>query len=66
MSNGQLRKMAPAVNAPRGWRRLPPPDLENLIVRIRRSATHRHLSAGEWRELDRMRAHYAALVKGAN
>jgi hypothetical protein len=49
----------------RGWRHLPPADLANLIMRIRRSATHRHLFAGEWREIDRMRQHHADLLKGA-
>jgi hypothetical protein len=47
----------------RGWRRLPPADLENLITKIRRSAVHQHLSLRAWRELDRMRAYHAALLK---
>jgi hypothetical protein len=47
----------------RGWRRLPPADLETLITKIRRSSVHQHLSLRAWRELDRMRAHYATLLK---
>jgi hypothetical protein len=33
----------------RGWRRLPPADLETLILKVRREAAHRHLTAAEWR-----------------
>jgi hypothetical protein len=52
----------PQVNS-RGWRKLPPADLEDLILGIRRSAERRHLDAREWRELDRMRSRCAALRK---
>lgn len=46
-----------------GWRKLPPAELEALINKIRRSAVERHLSAAEWRQLDRMRKRYLALQK---
>jgi hypothetical protein len=49
----------------RGWRRLPPPDLETLILQVQRSAVHRHLTPGEWRELDRMRQRRGELMKEA-
>jgi hypothetical protein len=49
----------------RGWRRLPPADLETLIVRFRREAVRRHLSDAEWRLVDRMRKRAAALRKDA-
>jgi hypothetical protein len=52
-----------AVNSSRGWRRLPPADLETLVLQVRRSSVNRHLSVGEWRELDRMRARLASLHK---
>jgi hypothetical protein len=49
----------------RGWRKLPPDELGDLIMRIRRSALQQHLSAGEWRALDRMRRRHAAFLKDA-
>jgi hypothetical protein len=47
----------------RGWRRLPPADLEMLILAVRREAAHRHLTAAEWRLVDRMRERVTALRK---
>jgi len=44
-------------------RRLPPSELADLILQIRRTAAHRHLSVQEWRMLDRMRRRCAALEK---
>jgi hypothetical protein len=49
----------------RGWRRLPLPDLETLILKVRREAAHRHLSPVEWRRVDCMREREAALRKEA-
>jgi hypothetical protein len=49
----------PQVN--RGWRRLPPVDLETLILTIRRSAVDHRLSLSEWQQLDRMRKRLARL-----
>jgi hypothetical protein len=41
----------------RGWKNLPPAELENLILKIRREAVTRHLDEREWRMIDRMRKH---------
>src|SRR5262249_9045284 len=56
-----LAHAAVAPQVARGWRRLPPADLENLITQIRRSAVRRHLTTSEWRQLDRMRHHLKTL-----
>jgi tRNA A37 methylthiotransferase MiaB len=45
------------------WRDLPPSELADQILQIRRTAPHRHLSVQEWRTLDRMRRRHAALQK---
>ena len=47
----------------RGWRRLPPADLETLILQIRREAAHRHVTAAEWQTVDHMRERVIALRK---
>jgi len=31
----------------RGWRRMPPTELEDLILKIRRQAARQHLSSSE-------------------
>ena len=56
---------APARKAPRQthWLQLPPSELAHLILQIRHTAVHRHLSVQEWRMLDRMRRRLAALQK---
>jgi len=46
------------------WRHLPPSELADQILQIRRTTAHRHLSEPEWRMLDRMRRRLAALQKG--
>jgi hypothetical protein len=53
------RQIGGGVNTP-GWRHLPAAELADLI-RVQRSAVHRHLSLREWRQLDRMRRRYATL-----
>jgi hypothetical protein len=45
------------------WRQLPLGDLENLILKIRRTAIRQHLSAADWRALDKMRKRVVALKK---
>jgi hypothetical protein len=52
------------VNA-RGWRRMPPTELSDLILTIRRQAARQHLSASEWHLVDRMRRRLAELLKDA-
>ena len=47
------------------WRRLPPSELADQILQIKRTAVHQHLSVQEWRMLDRMRRRLAALQKAA-
>lgn len=54
-----------AQPTPRGWRRLPLPDLEEAILQRQREAARRHLLLPEWRELDRMRKRSVALRKEA-
>jgi hypothetical protein len=54
--------MSHIINA-RGWRKLSIPDLDALILSIRRSAVSHHLSIKQWRELDRMRQRLAKLLK---
>jgi hypothetical protein len=49
----------------RGWRRLPPADLENLILAVRRSAVRHHLSSAGWRQVDRMRRRLRQLLQEA-
>jgi hypothetical protein len=44
-----------------GWRRLPPAELENLILTIRRSAADQHLAFDDWQQVDRMRKRLAKL-----
>jgi hypothetical protein len=39
------------------------PELEVLILRLRRDAVHRHLSIAEWRRVDRLRKRRAQLLK---
>jgi hypothetical protein len=50
----------------RGYRRLPPAELESLITKIRRSAVNRHLSPQEWRWVDGMRKRLALLKKNGS
>jgi hypothetical protein len=45
----------------RGWRRLPPVDLEDLILTIRQSAANHHLGFDDWQQVDRMRKRLAKL-----
>jgi hypothetical protein len=49
----------------RGWRRMPPAELEDLILAIRRRAEHQHLSPSEWLMVDHMRARMAKLWREA-
>jgi hypothetical protein len=50
------------VNA-RGWRRMPPTELSDLLLTIRRQAARQHLSASEWYLVDRMRQRLAKLLR---
>jgi hypothetical protein len=55
-----MKALTAEVNA-RGWRRMPPDELEDLILAIRRRAARQHLSGPEWLMVDRMRARAARL-----
>jgi hypothetical protein len=47
----------------RGWQRMPPTELSDLILTIRRRAARQHLSASEWHLVDRMRKRLAKLLR---
>jgi hypothetical protein len=50
------------INA-RGWQRMPPVELQDLILAIRRQAARQHLSPAEWHLVDRMRRRLAKLLR---
>ena len=52
------------VNA-RGWQRMPPVELQDLILAIRREAARQHLSPSDWHLVDRMRQRLAKLLREA-
>jgi hypothetical protein len=43
-----------------GWRSLALPDLEDLLLRLRRLAVHQHFGPQEWALVDRIRVRIAA------
>lgn len=53
-----------SIPAPKIMNSLPPAELENLVLRIRRSAVTHPLSERDWKRVDRMRRRLAVLKKG--
>jgi hypothetical protein len=62
-SNSTTGAPLQAPTTARGWRRLPLADLEMLALAARREAARRHLTAAEWRLVDRMRKRVTALQR---
>jgi hypothetical protein len=59
-----MKTLNAEVNS-RGWRRMPPDELQDLVLAIRRRAEHQHLSPSQWLMLDRMRSRLARLLREA-
>jgi hypothetical protein len=47
----------------RGWRRMPPAELEDLVLAIRRHAATQHLTASQWAVVDQMRSRLVRLQR---
>jgi hypothetical protein len=59
-----MASLQDGVNS-RGWRKLPPVELEDLILEICRRAEHQHLSPSECLMIDHMRSRLAKLWREA-